>query len=113
MQPQHFIAILQDTYETAYSVTRDPELPLKFRAPLAEKGILAANECCANNWGDQARAGQIAGSLLRLIHGERASEEAAGLNAWVMLSVTSTSDPLLREQMQGAPTPGPISPIQP
>lgn len=108
MQPKHFIAVLQETYERAYTILMSGGLPEVYVPGLAEVGVWAANECATNNWAEPERAGQIAAALLRFRHGPAAADEAMGLHAFVRLGMISVIDPPTRESAQSAPALPPV-----
>jgi hypothetical protein len=105
MQSTHFIDVLTDTYEAAYSAHKGGALTASpLRDTVLETAIKAASCIDANGWPDAARARLVAAALLRARFGEQAQAEAMGLPAGVVLSIVlAAQDPLTKEQLNPAP----------
>lgn len=105
MTPKHFIAVLIDAYEAAWSAIAANAISTALRSVVLETAIHAACAVEANNWhGQGERARLVAGALVRARFGETAAAEAAGLSAGIALAVALSGDPPTREALTGTPT---------
>lgn len=106
MQPKHFIDVLIDTYEDAYTVFKAGLISEELEALVLQTAVRAADQVATNNWhGSADRAGAIAGALLRSLYPSTASDEAAALSPAVRLHLADASDPDVRAPPSPPPPP--------
>lgn len=102
MNSRHFIEVLIESYERAYSALKGGGLADATEASVIEVAIWAADQVALNSWhGATDRAAQIAAALLRSRYPSTYAAESEGLCPAVRLAVLAGGgDPPTREAMQ-------------
>lgn len=97
MQAKHFIDVLIETYERAWSAYQADQISEQLELMVLEAAVWAADQVATNNWhGAADRAGAVAAAMVRALHGENAAAEAEGLHAFVRLHIGDAQDPEVR-----------------